>query len=136
VEADLKASLLQLGVDVQPYPQIAFKLTQEHVVGYSPIQIGIKGQSVPSAALFRVSKAGRRKVAGDNFEFSVADPPKQIPSQGAVPLEIPWKSQTIRDDFRKFGVQLRLSLVPRKNVNKIYVFGKKSFIIHLSFIGA
>ena len=47
--------------------------------GYSPIQIGDKGQSVPSAALFRVSKAGQRKVAGDNFEFSVADPPKQIP---------------------------------------------------------
>ena len=37
------------------------------------------GQSVPSAVLLRVSKARRRRVAGQNFEFSVAEPKKQVP---------------------------------------------------------
>ena len=36
------------------------------------------GQSVLSVALW-FSKAGRRKVAGGKFDFSVADPQKEVP---------------------------------------------------------
>lgn len=55
---------------------------------------------------------------------------KKILSQGAVPLELPWKSQTIRDDFRKFGDQLLLSLVPTKKREQNLRFWKERFIIY------
>ena len=39
----------------------------------------IQGPVDPFCGLLRFSKAGQRKVALGNFEFSVAEPQKQIP---------------------------------------------------------
>ena len=90
-----------------------------------PPKAGLRDNEADEAGL----KPCWQAIVGGVLEFSVAEPQKEIPSHGAPPLEIPWKSQTIRDDFRKFGHQLRLSLAPQKNVNKICVFEKKGTII-------
>ena len=69
-------------MNVHPCPGTrAFRFDIKPLIGYCTVQIGDKGQPVPSAVLLRVWNAGGRKVVGGNFEFSVAGPQKQVPSQ-------------------------------------------------------
>ena len=71
---------LRAGLALRRFHHLADEKAEDFFVAASVLRDLLRvSRSHPSAGLFMFSKTGRRQVVTGNFEFSAAEPPKQIP---------------------------------------------------------
>ncbi len=95
--------------------------------------MAIRQRSILPTGLFRLAAVGCLPRVGEDLELTIAGAKKQIPSQGAVPLEIPRGQKLGVMTFAGRVINRFSQWSRQKYVNKICVFEKKATIILKGF---